>query len=357
MGRPDDDQAIHEGAAIGAISARLQIAVAGRDRASFLQGLLTNDIQALTPGSGCYAAWLTPQGRMLTDMHVLESGSMILLDLPAATLTSTVERLEQFLFSEDVQIGSLAEQLTGVWVHGALAAATLERVLDAPGGLAVWTSYQHTSLDFGGEPVSVARIDQLGVPGYCIYVDRRREAHLVAALQAAGAVVAGAAALEAARIEAGYPLFGVDMTETTIPLEAGIEARAISLTKGCYVGQEIIIRVLHRGGGRVAKKLVGLRIDRPADRLRQGDGESADASAKAEAGHDVRSIERGAKLLSGDREIGEITSAAESLRAGTVALGYVHRDFTAAGTAIHVAAGADRRSATVTERPMPVGSR
>ena len=120
------------------------------------------------------------------------------------------------------------------------------------------------------------------------------------------------------------------MTETTIPLEAGIESRAISLTKGCYVGQEIIIRVLHRGGGRVAKKLVGLRIDGGA--------------------------ERGAKLFSGEREIGEVTSVAQSPRSGTIGLGYVHRDFTAAGTAIEVAAGAERRAATVTERPMPVGS-
>src|SRR5687767_15627157 len=109
MGRPDDDEAIREGAAIGAISARLQIAVAGKDRAPFLQGLLTNDIQALAPGTGCYAAWLTPQGRMLSDMHVLESGEMILLDVPAETAAATLERLEQFLFSEDVQIGSLAE--------------------------------------------------------------------------------------------------------------------------------------------------------------------------------------------------------------------------------------------------------
>jgi folate-binding protein YgfZ len=187
--------------------------------------------------------------------------------------------------------------------------------------------------------VSVARIDQLGVPGYCIYLERAREPQLLSALQASGARVSGGEALEAARIESGYPVFGVDMTETTIPLEAGIESRAISLTKGCYVGQEIIIRVLHRGGGRVAKKLVGLRIDGPA-----------------EAGHYVHAIERGAKLLSGDREIGEVTSVAQSPRAGTIALGYVHRDFTAPGTAIQVAAGAGRRSATVTERPMPAGS-
>jgi folate-binding protein YgfZ len=341
----NDYRAIREGAAIGSISPRLQIAVAGNDRASFLQGLLTNDIQALTPGSGCYAAWLTAQGRMLTDMHVLESGSLILLDVPAATAAATVERLEQFLFSEDVRIGSLADALTGVWVHGPTAAATLERVLEGARGLGEWGPYQHAQLPFDGQPASVARIDQLGVPGYCVYLERAREARLVSALEAAGAQVVSAEALDAARVETGYPLFGIDMTETTIPLEAGIESRAISLTKGCYVGQEIIIRVLHRGGGRVAKRLVGLTIDGPPDRLRQGYGESAEASAKAEGGPHIT---RGAKLFSGDREIGELTSVAWSPQEGTVALGYVHRDFAAPGTALQ-AGTAERRASTVVD--------
>jgi folate-binding protein YgfZ len=335
MGIPDDYRAIHDGAAIGAISPRLQIAVAGNDRASFLQGLLTNDIQALTPGTGCYAAWLTAHGRMLTDMHVLESGGMILLDVPAAAAAATVERLEQFLFSEDVRIGSLADALTGVWIHGGGAAATLEATLEGAKGLGDWAAYQHMPLEFDGESVSVARIDQLGVPGYCVYLEPARESRLLAALQAAGAQAVSREAIEAARIEAGYPVFGIDMTETTIPLEAGIESRAISLTKGCYVGQEIIIRVLHRGGGRVAKKLVGLKID--------GLVESAVGTRR-----DVP-----LRLFSGDREIGEVTSVAQSPRLGTVALGYVHRDFAAPGTAIQVAAGGERQSATVTERPMP----
>jgi folate-binding protein YgfZ len=319
----NDYQAIRDGAAIGSIAPRLQVAVAGNDRAAFLQGLLTNDIPALMPGTGCYAAWLTAQGRMLTDMHVLASGAMILLDVPASTAAATVQRLEQFLFSEDVQIGSLADALTGVWIHGPATARSLERVLDGAAALGEWAAYQHSQLAFEGQPVSVARIDQLGVPGYCVYLEPAREAQLTAALEAAGARRVSAAALEAARIEAGYPVFGVDMTETTIPLEAGIESRAISLTKGCYVGQEIIIRVLHRGGGRVAKKLVRLHIAGPA------------------------ALERGAKLFSGEREIGEVTSAALSPRSGTVALGYVHRDFTAPGTVIQ--AGAGHRAATVVE--------
>ena len=328
MTHPDAYQSIREGAVIGAISPRRQLAVAGNDRASYLQGLLTNDIQALAPGTGCYAAWLSPQGRMLTDMHVLESGGMILLDLPAEQADATLQRLEQFLFSEDVRLGSFAESLTGVWVHGARAAAVLERALEGAQGLTDWSDYRHTQFEFNGEPVSVARIDQVGVPGYCVYLARASEPPFRAALQSGGAVPADAEALEAARVEAGYPVFGIDMTDDTIPLEAGIEQRAISLTKGCYVGQEIIIRVLHRGHGRVARKLVGLRV----------------AGARPE---------RGAKLYLGDREVGHVTSAAESPRTGAIGLGYVHRDFTAPGSAVEIESATGRVPVTVTERPIP----
>ena len=136
----DGYRAIQEQAAIGAVAPRLQIAVAGQDRAAYLQGLLTNDIQALTPGTGCYSAWLSPQGRMHTDMHVLESGGMILLDVPAETIDATIQRLEQFIFTEDVRVGSLAESLTGVWLHGPRAASVLEQVIDGARGLSEWAA-------------------------------------------------------------------------------------------------------------------------------------------------------------------------------------------------------------------------
>jgi folate-binding protein YgfZ len=327
----DDHRTIRERAAIGAIAPRRQIAVAGQDRATYLQGLLTNDIPALAPGSGCYAAWLTPQGRMLTDMHVLESGGMILLDVPAETADATLERLEQFIFTEDVRVGSLAESLTGVWLHGPQAPAALERVLQGMAGLATWPDYHHTQSEFEEQAASVARIDQLGVPGFCVYLERSREQAFVAALTQAGAVVVSAEALEAARIEAGYPVFGVDMTDDTIPLEAGIEDRAISLTKGCYVGQEVIIRVLHRGHGRVVRKLVALRIDGVPPR-------------------------RGARLFAGDRDVGFVTSAAQSPRLGAIAMGYLHRDFLTAGTKVEAETGEGRAPATVTERLIPSGA-
>jgi folate-binding protein YgfZ len=327
MTLPEDYRVLRERAAIGSISPRVQLAVAGKDRAAYLQGLLTNDVTALEPGGGCYAAWLSPQGRMLTDMHVLESAGMILLDVPAETAVATLERLDQFIFSEDVTVGSMVDALTGSWLHGPRSAPVLEALLEGARGLAEWANYRHAQFDFDGQPVSVARIDQLGVPGYCVFLERSRAAQLVTELQQNGAGVVDARVLEAARIEAGYPLFGVDMNETTIPLEAGIEQRAISFTKGCYVGQEIIIRVLHRGGGRVAKKLVALRIDGPPP-------------------------SRGAKLYAGEREIGDVTSAAASPSLGSIALGYVHRDFAVAGTAIHVQLDSGRASAVVDERPM-----
>ena len=301
-----------EEAVIGAVQPSVQLAVAGKDRASFLQGLLTNDIPALEPGTGCYAAWLTPQGRMLTDMHVLQSANMVLLDVPGFTGSATLARLEQFLFSEDVTLSSLDASLQAVWIHGHQAAAVLQRVLEGAGGLSDWPAYRHQPIEFQDEPVVVARIDQLGAPGFSVYVPPERAAVLTAALVDAGARVASQDAIEVARIEARYPLFGVDMTEDTIPLEAAIEDRAISMTKGCYVGQEVIIRVLHRGHGRVARKLVGLTIDGPKP-------------------------EPGAKLTAADREVGWITSAAVSDRSGTVALGYVHRDFLSPGTELTVA--------------------
>ena len=149
------------------------------------------------------------------------------------------------------------------------------------------------------------------MPGFCAYLSAANRQTLVAALDAAGAREVSAEAIAAARLEAGYPVFGADMTADTIPLEAGIEPRAVSTTKGCYVGQEVIIRVLHRGHGRVARRLVTLKLD----------GEGAEARSK---------------ILDGDREVGFVTSVATSPASGPIALGYVHRDFAEPGTTIEV---------------------
>jgi tRNA-modifying protein YgfZ len=322
-----DYRQIVEGAAIGAVADTVQLAVAGADRRAFLQGLLTNDIEALVEGSGCYAAWLTPQGRMLTDMHVLESDGMILLDVPAAQAEATAARLEQFLFSEDVKLGSLAGALATVWVHGPDAAAALERALEGATGLGDWAQYRHAHVGFAGESLVLARIDQLAVPGYCAYLSAGRRDELVTALEAAGARQVAADAIAAARIEAAYPIFGADMTADTIPLEAGIEARGISTTKGCYVGQEVIIRVLHRGHGRVAKRLTTLKL------------EAAGAGARS-------------KIFDGEKEVGFVTSAAVSPASGAVALAYVHRDLVVDGARLGVDTPGGRVAGVVSVQPL-----
>jgi folate-binding protein YgfZ len=318
-------RALREHAALGAIAPRAVIAAGGADRARFLHGLLTNDVAALTPGSGCYAAWLTPQGRMITDVHVLAADDRILLDVPAQLAPDLVPRLDQFLFSEDVQLTDLSSALVAVWIHGPFAAPAVEPILGVS-GLASWSAYQHSAAPFGDGLARIVRIDQLGVPGYGIYIDVPRESELRAAFEAGGVPDAHPDAVEAARVEAGYPVFGVDMTEDTIPLEAGIEDRAISFTKGCYVGQEVIVRVLHRGHGRVARRLIGLRLE--------------------------VMVPRGARILADGREIGAVTSAAQSPRVGPVAIGYVHRDFTAAGTRVAVHTPARPVAAVVSDRPI-----
>ncbi|MBI4887573.1 MAG: aminomethyl transferase family protein, partial [Acidobacteria bacterium] len=282
--------------------------------------------RALAPGSGCYAAWLTPQGRMLTDLHVFALDDMILLDVPADVAPATLTRLDECLFSEDVQLTDSSESLTPVWIHGPLASASVQRVLPVS-GLDALAEYGNVRIDAAGSPVVVVRVSQVGAPGFGLYAERARAVDLQRALEAAGAPAADPRALDAARIEAGYPLFGVDMTEETIPLEAGIEDRAISFTKGCYVGQEVIIRVLHRGHGRVARRLVGLRIE----------GEVPG---------------RGAAVHAGEREIGRVTSAASSPRLGSIALAYVQRDHVAPGTRVEVAVAGGRTPARVSDLPL-----
>ncbi len=323
-------RALREHAAIGAIAPRAVIAVGGPDRTSFLHGLLTNDVQALAAGSGCYAAWLTPQGRMIADLHVLAADDRILLDIPAGLAPDLLQRLDQSVFSEDVQLTDLSRALAAVWVHGPSAAPAVERTLGAA-GLAAWVGYQHAQMPLGESLVRLVRIDQLGVPGYCLYVDAPREAALRGALESAGVRTADPEAIEAARVEAGYPVFGIDMTDDTIPLEAGIEDRALSFTKGCYVGQEVIVRVLHRGHGRVARRLMGLRLEGMAS--------------------------RGARIVADGREIGVLTSAARSPRLGPIAMGYVHRDFTAPGSAVSVDAPGGPVAASVSDRPIAPDAR
>ena len=285
-----------------------RILLSGADRRSYLQGLLTNDVAALTPGTGCYAAMLTAQGRMITDMRVLELGDAVLLDVPRELTAAVKDHLERFVFSEDVHVDDVTEARAEIGLYGPRAPEALI-AMNTEGSVAA-EPFGVTRARIVGVEAMLVRSDALGVPGLDILVHGAAAVAIRAALTSAGAVVASETDAEIVRIESGIPRFGIDMDADTIPLEAGLEDRAISRTKGCYVGQEVIVRVQDRGHGRVAKRLVGMTF-----------------SANA------RTPEAGAAIGSGDRDIGRVTSVARSPALGCpIALGYVHRDFVEPGT-------------------------
>jgi folate-binding protein YgfZ len=293
---------------------RGRIVVSGADRASYLHGLLTNDVASLKAGQGCYAAYLTAQGRMIADLFVYELGDVILLTVPRAETASVLAKLDQFIFSEDVQLGDATDAFVTTAVIGPDAAPIVSGItgLDAD-TVATLPEHGNRRGQFAGQAVIVTRITDAGEAGYDLYVDTSCADALREALGSAGVPELDASTAEAIRIEAGVPRFGHDMDQETIPLEAGIESRAISFTKGCYVGQEVIIRVMHRGHGRVAKKLVGLRCE----------GATVPAA--------------GALVTAEGRDIGHVTSAAHSPALGVpIALAYLHRDFLAPGIAVSI---------------------
>jgi folate-binding protein YgfZ len=295
---------------------RGRIRVEGRDRVSFLQALLTNDLTALTPAQGIYTAYLTPQGRMIADMRLYARPDHILADVPASMTAVLVGKLDALIFSEDVRVADATAEMATLSVVGRRARLLLERafLLDLP----VLSLPPLAVLD--SPPVFLVRSDEVYFPAFdlepvaieaCdIFLPSETRGSVVERLQSAGIEPVGREVQELLRIEAGRPAFGRDMDEHTIPLEAGLLDRAISLTKGCYVGQEVIVRVLHRGAGRVAKRLVRLAFD---------NGLEAPPAA-------------GTLLRVDGRESGKVTSAARSPRLGrVVALGYLAREDAEAG--------------------------
>ena len=240
---------------------RAVLAITGADRNAWLQGLITNDVATLAPGVTRYAAYLTPQGRMITDLTVIARADRLWLDVPAPLAAALRDRFDALIFTEDAQ------------------------VMDESAALEVWTAIAP------GDPAGGDLTD--------LVVDRGQPPALAYP-------TINLDTFEVVRVERGIPRFLVDMDTDTIPLEAGIEDRAISFTKGCYVGQEVIVRVTHRGGGRVAKRLM---------RWHAGPGVVAVPAP-------------GSRIHADERDIGRVTSAVFSPeREAVVGLGYVHRDF------------------------------
>ena len=284
--------------------------VTGADRLTWLQGLLTNDVLALPIGGVSDAAYLTPQGRMITDLRVANLRDRALLDVPASLAGSLRLRLDGLLFSEDAQIADRSNTLAIVDLHGPDA--------------------EQVSIRASRELSAVASVKDaaFGVPGISYFVASADAGGVIGRLAEAGAAPTTLETLDVLRIEAGRPAFLIDMDEHTIPLEAGLESRAISFTKGCYVGQEVIVRIMHRGQGRVAKRLVGLAL------------------AQSEL------PKAGDPITAGTREVGKLTSVTWSPTLGHgIALGYVRREFVTPGTALHVTSVHGLHDATVVSLP------
>ena len=284
----------------------------GRDAVSFLHALVSNDVESLQPGQGVYATYLTPQGRMLADLRLYRTTDAVIAEVPTGLAPRLIERFDQVIFTEQVTIADVSAELAQIGVIGPLATAALSRVFEiGESALEALSPYAHVT----AAGAMIARTDDAGVPSFDLFVAAQEFDTVVSKLTDAGAAGVDEHALEALRIEALRPRFGVDMTEETIPLEAGLLDRAISTSKGCYVGQEVIVRVLHRGGGRVAKRLMRIVFDPGV--------------------HEVPAV--GATIRNNDADVGRITSAAWSPGQNrVVALGYVHRDSAESGRRVTV---------------------
>lgn len=285
----------------------------GSDALSFLQALVTNDVLPLQPGHGVYAAYLTPQGRMITDMDILHRGDAIFVRVAGALGPTLAGRFDSLIFAENLTVNDVTGEWDEVVVVGgdaaASVAAAIGRSADEVGSLGELQQLDHAHgfVVRGGDSL---------LPYYRLFVATGRRLSTIRTLEAAG-VVSIAPDLELAlRIDAGRPRWGVDLTTDTIPLEAGLLDRAISTSKGCYVGQEIVIRILHRGGGRVAKRLATLAFAPGVPEV------PAPGTTISVGGHDV----------------GHVTSAVLSpVRNRVVAMGYVHRDVAELGRQVSVA--------------------
>ena len=242
FGAPDTEySAAREGCALFDLSCRGKLRVTGDDRRTFLHGRLTNDINGLALGQGVYAAALERAGRMLADMMVYALDDALLLDIESQACERMRATFEGHIIAEDVEVEDLSE----AWGLLSLQGPGSELVL-AKAGIGAPAEKNIVSASLAGCPLLVAGRRRIGLPGFDLFVATEGLADCWGTLVECGAVPAGWHTLDVLRVEAGIPWFGVDLDETVIPLEAGLED-AISYTKGCYVGQEIISRIHHLG--------------------------------------------------------------------------------------------------------------
>jgi folate-binding protein YgfZ len=304
-------------------SQRGKLALTGAGAIEFLNGQVTNELNTLRPGEGCYAAFLTHKGKMLGDLRILAVGddpaaapSELLLDTERAALQRLFDMIRQFKVGYDVELHkrTLARGLLS------LIGPDAGRVAEA--GELAHDEHANARLAVAGIDALAVRSD-IGIDLICEADDTER---LAAELEARGATAVGEQAAECLRIEHGRPRYGVDLDDTVIPQEAGLNERAVSFTKGCYVGQETVARLHYRG--KPNRHLRGLVFSEPAV--------------------------PGQELRLAERTVGRVTSAACSPNLGPIGLALVRRE---AEPGSVVSVGEDDVTAEVVELPFRAATR
>jgi len=309
-------------------SERGKLALTGSGAVDFLNGQVTNELAGLRPGDGRYAAFLTHKGKMLGDLRILAAGddpeappSELLLDTERVALQALFDMIRRFKVGYEVDLHkrTLERGLLSLMGPGSreVARGAADLQMRAEAGALPETEHAHIRAWIAGRPVRLIATDAAGVDVLCDAADHdavRDE------LQRAGAHPVSEQAAEIVRIERGRPRYGIDIDDTTIPQEAGLNERAVSFTKGCYVGQETVARLHYRG--KPNRHLRGLRLSAPAA--------------------------PGEELRLGERPVGHISSVALSPAHGPIALALVRRE---AEPGASVSVGEDGASATVVELP------
>lgn len=307
-------RAARETVALHDASYRESLRITGEDRASFLHGMVTQEVKNLPAGSAAYAALVNVKGAMVADARILKREADLLLDLEPGTGAKVREFLEKYLISEDAELHDATGELALLRLLGPHTPNVLAGALGAPFGPLAHHAARAASL--AGQEVWLVGSMTVEPHGVDVWVPRAGLEPVWRALTEAGAPLGlrplGFEALEQLRVEAGVPRYGQDMVDTTIPLEANLSS-AISYNKGCYIGQEVIARATFRG--HMNRKLTGLLL---------GDVDAAP----------------GTELRRGEKKVGWLTSVARSpLKGQRVALGYVHRDSLEPGTELTLAGG------------------
>ena len=293
----DQFKALTETAGLLDLSNRSRLCLMGDDRVKFLHGQVTNDINGLTENSGCYAALVNAKGKMESDLFVYRLKEELLLDFEPNLTKSVQSRLEKFVITEDVEVTDVAPHFNLLSVQGPDATKVLE-------ALKLPVPQENYTLAKTEEEIHIINQPRLGTVGFDFFVpiDSLDEWKLRLADHVP---LCDEAAFERARILTTIPRFGKDFTEANLAPEGGIEARAISYSKGCYIGQEIIARI--RTYGKVNRILRGLSLD----------GVAAE----------------GDEISLGDKKVGVLSSVATD---ANIALAIVHRDAATLGTLLQV---------------------